>query len=62
MFQRKMSVKPSSLEENKYDNSSYKKYCDYNDELWEYENNIKVLIQHSMLFHESIYWHTVIKI
>ena len=43
---KKMSVKPSELEENKYGNNSiYKKYCDHNDELWEYENNTKVLIQ-----------------
>ena len=56
-FQRKMSVKPISLEENKYgNNSTYKKYCDHNDDFWEYEHNVKVLIQYIMLCNESIYY------
>ena len=51
MFQRKMSVNPISFEENKYgNNSAYKKYCEHNDDLWEYENNIKVLIQYSIFY------------
>ena len=46
-----MSVKPISLEESKYgNNSTYKKYCDHNDDLWEYENNVKVLIHYIILF------------